>query len=190
MTHESRSIAVWDPFLRLMHWGLAAAFFIAYFNQDTMSIHTVAGYTVFSIIVLRLIWGFIGSGHARFSDFVRPPSEVIAHVQGLLRGDPGQHEGHNPLAGWVFILMFVLLAALCITGMATLAVEEHAGPLVRLMSGVDKGFGHDLEEVHEFLANAMLFVIGVHLTGALVGSLMKGENLARTMITGYRSRKA
>lgn len=182
-------IPVWDPVLRIFHWGLAGAFITAYVvGDDLMDVHTLAGYAVLLLVLARIPWGFIGGTHARFRDFVRPPGEVMAHVRGLLRGQPEYHRGHNPLAGWVYVLMFISLIGLAVSGMATLGAEESAGPLAGLMAGAGHGAAEAVEEIHEFLANFTLGLVLIHLIGVLLGSLTQKENLVRAMITGRKRR--
>ncbi|MCG5502155.1 cytochrome b/b6 domain-containing protein [Ectothiorhodospira lacustris] len=187
--NTSRQITVWDPFVRIFHWGLASAFIIAYaVGDDAMDIHTLAGYAVLVLVLARIPWGFIGGTHARFRDFVRPPGEVMAHIRGLLRGQPEYHRGHNPLAGWIYVLMFISLIGLTVSGIATLGAEESAGPLAGLMASAGHGTAEAVEEIHEFLANFTLGLVLIHLTGVLLGSLTQKENLVRAMITGRKRR--
>jgi cytochrome b len=49
------------------------------------------------------------------------------------------------------------------------------------------GAGESLEEVHDALAIAMLVVVGVHIVGVIVASILHRANLPRAMVTGYKS---
>ncbi len=185
--NTSPYIPVWDPILRIFHWGLAGAFATAYIvGDDVMDVHTLAGYAVLLLVLARIPWGFIGGTHARFRDFVRPPSEVMAHVRGLLREQPEYQEGHNPLAGWIYVLMFISFIGLSVSGMATLGAEESSGPLAGLMAGASHDTAEAMEELHKFLADFSLGLVVVHLIGVLLGSLTQKENLVRAMITGRK----
>jgi cytochrome b len=180
-------IDVWDPLLRIFHWGLALTFIIAYLSgDDYLDVHTVAGYSLLALIVLRIPWGFIGGRHARFADFVRPPSEVLVHIKELITGKPSYYEGHNPLAGWVYIVMFLTLIALALSGIALLGIEEQAGPLAQMMVRVPHSFEDVIEDTHEILANGAVALVVIHLLGVLIGSMTQGENLIRAMITGRK----
>ncbi len=128
--NTSKSLKVWDPLVRIGHWLLVGSVLTAYASgDDFQDIHIVAGYTVASVVVFRLIWGFIGTKHARFSDFVRGPKTVFSYLSSLLNGRAKRCIGHNP-AGAVMIL--ALLFSLIVTtgsGLALLAVEKNKGPL-------------------------------------------------------------
>jgi len=133
MSNSSTSIKVWDPIVRIGHWTLVIAFFTAYFTEDDfMTVHTWAGYVVAGVVLFRILWGFIGSKHARFKDFIYKPSAVITYLKGLLQRKPQHFLGHNPAGG---AMVIALLISLCITGysgMALYAVEENAGPLANI----------------------------------------------------------
>jgi cytochrome b len=168
-----KRILVWDLPTRLFHWLLVASFAGAWLTAESESwrlVHVTLGYSVAALVAFRLCWGFVGSRYARFSEFVKGPSAVLAYVKGMLQRRPAHYIGHNP-AGAVAILALLLLGGLVtLTGYA--AYEELGG--------------HWLEEVHEVLASGMLAVVLVHIVGVIVGSLMHRENLVRAMITGRK----
>lgn len=180
-------IRVWDPFVRVFHWGLAGAFFIAYLSGDAwLDLHTLAGYTAFGLILARLPWGVVGTRHARFTDFVRPPRVALAYVRDLLLGRAKRHLGHNPAGGLMILALLVTLPLVALSGMALLGAEEGAGPLARLMAGSPHWLAEGVEGLHEFLANLVLFMVGLHIFGVLVESLLHRENLIRAMFTGAK----
>lgn len=195
----SQTIRVWDLVVRFGHWMLAALFFTAYLTEGEPTwLHTSAGYGVLIVIAFRVLWGFIGTEHARFRDFVYPLSDVRGYLQGLLARTPKHYLGHNPAGG---LMILVLLTALTITagsGMAYFAAEKGRGPVAAaaaLMRGEQlrddgryakvgsKRFWH---ETHEFLANATLALVLVHIAGVVVSSRVHRENLVRAMLTGRK----
>lgn len=179
------TIRIWDPLVRVFHWSLAVAFLVAYLSEDDfLDIHTFAGYTVLSLLILRLVWGFIGSRHARFADFVRPPGAAVAYVKASLLGEARRYLGHNPAGGLMIVVMMLSLMITSVTGIATLGTEESAGPLAALMSNTPRGVGKAVEQVHEFFANFTLLLVLGHLAGVLFESVVHRENLVRAMITG------
>ena len=83
---EGRWVRVWDPLVRWFHWTLVLAFFVAYLTgDDLLTLHVWAGYLVGGIIVLRIVWGIVGTKHARFTDFVFAPLTVWRYLLDLLR---------------------------------------------------------------------------------------------------------
>ncbi len=163
---------VWDLPTRLFHWSLAVCFAGAWLTSDSERqhlLHLLFGYSLFGLIAFRVVWGFVGSRHARFASFAHGPVATWGYLAGMFRGRPDHHVGHNP-AGAVAIWLLLGL------GLAT------AGVGIAMISGA----GEALEEVHEILATAMLVVVGLHLLGVIVGSLLHRENLPRAMITGRK----
>ena len=129
MTNDKRIVNVWDPLVRIGHWTLVIAFFTAYFTEDDlMEAHSWAGYTVAAIVLIRIVWGLVGSKHARFGDFIYAPSKVFAYLKNLLARKPQHYIGHNPAGGAMVIALLLSLGATTFTGMKLYAVEENEGP--------------------------------------------------------------
>ena len=128
----ARVIKVWDPFVRIFHWSLVIAFFVAYFTEPEdsgLALHVWAGYFVGGLIVLRVVWGFMGTQHARFSDFAFGPFRALSYFGDLARGRSKRHLGHSPAGAWMVYLLLLTLAATVLSGMIVLATEKHQGPL-------------------------------------------------------------
>ena len=179
-------IKVWDIFVRVFHWSLAAAFIVAYVTEEELlSLHVVAGYAVAGLIALRLLWGFVGTRHARFSDFVYRPAAVKAFVKDTMQLRARRYLGHNPAGGAMILLMLVSLVLTGITGAALYGIEESAGPLAMLGQSYGLAEG-PMEGLHEFFANLTLLMVAIHVAGVLVESLIHHENLAKSMLTGRK----
>ncbi|MEE9479215.1 MAG: cytochrome b/b6 domain-containing protein, partial [Kiloniellales bacterium] len=93
-------VRVWDIFVRVSHWALAAGFFVAYFTEDNLLLlHVWAGYLVGVLVVLRLLWGVVGPKHARFTDFVCGPRRAAGYLLDLFRFRAPRYLGHSPAGG-------------------------------------------------------------------------------------------
>jgi cytochrome b len=210
MNHEN-AVKVWDPILRIFHWALVVFFIASYASGEEESmLHIWSGYAIAGLVIFRLIWGLFGPKHARFSDFIYSPKEIVAYACGLLTGKAKRYLGHNPLGGLMVVALLVSLSMSAVTGMMLYGVEEGKGPLAGVMqaeaqitvpqlistaqadddehesrSGGD-GESEMLEEAHEFFANFTVFLIVFHLIGVLFESIFHRESLIRAMFSGYK----
>lgn len=166
------TVKVWDPFVRIFHWSLVALFALAWLSEDLQALHQPVGYAILALVALRIGWGFVGSKHARFSDFVRSPRASLAYAGGLLTGTAPRFLGHNPLAG---VMVVALMGALAVTGASGWLMTTEAYRSVRW-----------LEEAHEALATFTLTLAAVHVLAVFIMSVWHGENLVRAMITGRK----
>lgn len=169
---ESPIIRVWDPLVRVFHWSLVASFTTAYLVEDPPFIHENAGYIALGLLAFRIVWGFFGSTHARFKDFVKSPAVVKAYLRSVLEDRSERHLGHNP-AGGAMILMLILSVGLT-AGSGWLSVTDR-------FWGVNW-----LEDVHEFSAHLSVILIFIHVSGVVLASWTHRENLVRAMITGNK----
>lgn len=178
-------IKVWDPLVRIFHWVLVGAFLIAYLTEDDwMQLHALAGYVVSGLLVFRLLWGFIGTRHARFADFIFSPRVVLTYLKETFTLKARRYVGHNPAGGAMIVLLLVTLAATSLSGLALYAVGESAGPLAAGLSGLSNSWEGVFNEMHEFLANFTVFLVVVHVGGVIFESLLHRENLITAMWTG------
>lgn len=166
-------IAVWDLPTRVFHWSLALSFAGAFITGDSerwRDLHLIFGYTLLGLIAFRLVWGLIGTRYARFASFVTGPGKVFSYLSSLLSKTPEHHVGHNPAGALAIVLLLGLGLVVALSGLATF--NEFGGEW--------------LEEVHEWAANAMLAVVGVHIAGVVVSSFLHRENLVGAMLTGNK----
>ena len=188
---ENPTTKVWDPLVRLFHWVLVASFTAAYLSQeDFITVHTWAGYSIGGLLVIRALWGFIGSKHARFRDFIYRPKTIIQFLQDTARLQAKRYLGHNPAGGAMVILLLISLLITVSSGLIVYGVEDHAGPLANWFSaGFPQGWGDSGEAIHEFFANFTLLLVLAHLLGVFVESLIHKENLVAAMFSGFKAKQ-
>ena len=148
-----RKVKVWDPLVRIGHWVLAGGFLTAYLTaEENQGVHVWAGYAVAAVVALRLIWGVIGTQHARFANFVKGPGAVLGYLGGLFTGTSKRSLGHNPAGAAMIIALLIGVGGTAVSGMALYAVEEGKGPLagwIAPASGASGGEETGDEEANE-----------------------------------------
>jgi len=166
-------VKVWDPVVRLFHWTLALGC-IANLTllREVDAAHEIVGYVTLGAIAIRILWGIVGSPHARFSDFVTGPRRLLDYLASLIRGKAPRYIGHNPAGG---LMMLALIGLVTICAMTGAMMEQDA------FWGVEW-----VEDVHETAANLILALAILHVLAALVESWHHRENLVRSMITGRK----
>lgn len=187
-------VRVWDPFVRVSHWSLAGAVLIAWATDEPLWLHNWLGYLAAILVVLRVIWGFIGSEQARFVSFVRGPRLVFDYLAGLIRFSSPRYLGHSPAGGAMIVALLIMIAATTGTGMAELAVERGQGPLAGIIAKVERpprvpGQRRPplfIKQVHETVANITLILVVLHILGVAAASIAHRENLVWAMITGRK----
>lgn len=202
--HNEATIKVWDIGVRAFHWGLVALFAAAYISGEveTETLHAWAGYLIIGLLAFRVIWGFIGSRHARFKDFIYGKHEILTYLKSLLSRHPRHYLGHNPAGGLMVLVMLITLSVVNWTGLMAYG-SEGKGPLAQVEASLittaiadsweyesdhDHGEGDEFwEELHEGSVYFMLLLIALHLAGVGLSSLLHRENLVRAMITGYKA---
>lgn len=206
---EKAKIRVWDIAVRVFHWSLVVLFFVAYLSGDEESLlHVFAGYGVLALVAFRLLWGFVGTKYARFTNFLYGPAATLRYVKSIVSFKPLHYLGHNPLAGWMAVALLLCLTGVCWSGLELYGKQGY-GPLThaetRLMPsaradddererrgkrgrGKEEADGEEFwEELHEALSNLTLFLVLLHVAGALVSSAIHRENLIKSMLTGYKT---
>ncbi len=172
-TTRRSTIRVWDPLVRTFHWTVALACLGAFLTSDDWRhLHKALGYWVLGAVAVRIVWGFVGTRHARFGDFVKGPRRLGRYLLAMLRGTEPRHVGHNPLGGLMVVALLLVLGGLGVTGW---------------MMGLDAFWGNELlGNLHADLANLLLVLVGLHLLGVVWESFRHGENLVAAMITGKK----
>ena len=174
-THPVQAIPVWDRFVRVFHWSLVGCVLVNFFViDDGKTLHQWLGYGASALVFARIVWGFVGSEHARFADFFPTPARVRRHLRRLLAGEHDDHAGHNPVAALMIFALLTLVLSLGVTG---------------FMQTLDAFWGEEwLQELHEVLASTLIGLTGLHVLAAIVMSRIERINLIGAMITGVKVR--
>jgi len=188
---QTTQVQVWDPLIRIVHWSLAAAVLIAWMFDEPLRMHAWLGYIAGTLVVVRILWGFIGPENARFASFVRGPRLVFEYLAGLVRFSSVRYLGHSPAGGAMIVALLVMVAVTSATGMANLASDRGEGPLANIIAKVEPEPGQRhpwvfMREVHETAANITLVLVVLHVCGVILGSIAHRENLVLAMITGRK----
>ncbi|MGE6741872.1 cytochrome b/b6 domain-containing protein [Allorhizobium pseudoryzae] len=167
------TVRVWDPLVRVFHWGLATAIVTAWLTADDLqNLHEFAGYVAGGLIALRLVLGLGGSRYARFTQFIRSPRRTWHYARDMLKHREARYLGHNPLGAAMVVLLILLTAAVAFTGW---------------LQTTDAYWGVEwVEETHEALANIFLVAVPLHVLGVIHASRRHRENLVAAMITGRK----
>jgi cytochrome b len=185
MNHETsplQPLRVWDLPLRLFHWTLALAVLGLVITGQIGGLwiewHGRLGLLVLGLLIFRLVWGLVGSTHARFRQFLPTPGGLLAYLRGQWQG-----VGHNPLGALSVFALLGMLAAQAITGLFANDDIAFRGVLYPL---IDKGLSDSLTGWHRLLVNPLLALVALHIAAILFYAHVKGENLVRPMLTGIK----
>ncbi len=176
-------VRVWDGPTRLSHWAVAALFGFSWWSARSghLDYHRWSGLTLLGVLALRVVWGFVGSGTAKFAHFVKGPRTVWRYVRGQLDSRP---PGHNPLGALSVLAMLALLAAQVGLGLFSVDVDGlESGPL---SDRVSFETGRLCARLHGLGFNLLLTLVGIHLLAVLAHLLIKRDNLIVPMITGWK----
>ncbi|WP_405219874.1 cytochrome b/b6 domain-containing protein [Lentisalinibacter sediminis] len=171
------SVVIWDPLVRVFHWTLAVIVVANYWlTESGEDIHTWLGYTAAAAVLARVVWGFLGTKHARFADFPVSLARIREHFRELAARKLPVDSGHNPLGAIMVYLMFLLVAVLACTGW--------------LHEEVDALYGNELlQQVHAYAAHTLWIGALVHVAAVFVVQYTGRIELVRPMITGRRRLK-
>jgi cytochrome b len=181
-----RRALIWDLPTRLFHWTLVGSFALAWISSEGdqwLSIHAFVGYLMLGLVGFRLVWGFAGSHFSRFSSFWFSPKEALNYLKQVLTRRASRHVGHNPTGSLAIYILLVLAVVVGVTGIVTLGGEEQQGLTTSWLSFSQ---GRLLKEAHELTANLMMLVVLGHLAGVVVESVLHRENLAKSMVNGFK----
>lgn len=166
-------ILVWDPLVRCFHWSLVLGFFAAYFTRHSPGqIHDLLGYGVLALISFRVGWGFFGPRRARFSNFIQSPVKTIEYAKAVWSGKQPRYLGHNPLGGWMALVLLFSVFVTCISGW---------------LYTTDRFWGYEwVENLHEAFTWITIALVVLHVSGVIHASRHGHENLVAAMFHGHK----
>lgn len=169
---------VYDLPTRLFHWLFAGIFVTAFFIAKTLdddspyySFHMLLGLVLAGVVILRILWGLVGSRYARFSSFALNPIDLIRYFKQLTSSKSSRMLGHNPASSWAALVMMALALGLAITGYL-------------MTSGGNK---EALEDVHELLANGFAVTAMLHVTGVFLHTMKHRDSIGLSMVSGKKT---
>jgi cytochrome b len=170
---------LWDLPTRLFHWLVVACLPLSWWSAETerYDVHEWLGYTIITLVISRVIWGFIGSRHSRFGDFIVGPGKVLAYV----RGQGSASAGHNPLGGWSVLVLLLLLLGQAVSGLFNTDDVLFSGPLYYAAS---TGFRDAMGQVHDIAFYALVGLVCLHILVVLYRQLRLKEKLLQAMLKG------
>ncbi len=175
----SREQTLWDIPTRLFHWSIVICVGLAWWSAevDRYDLHERIGYTILVLVAVRLVWGFVGSRHSRFSDFLVGPVAIREY----LRDGRAASAGHNPLGGWSVVLLLALLGLQAFSGLFNSDDVLFSGPLYYWADG---DFRDAMGVVHEAAFNGLLALVGLHILAVLYHQFGRKEKLVQAMLFG------
>ena len=176
---------VWDAPTRLFHWLLVllVAFSYVSVQKDWIELHFLSGYTILTLLLFRLVWGFVGSDTSRFGNFLRNPLEGLKHLAHFTRREPDTEVGHNAAGGWMVIAMLLVLGAQVTTGLFSRQDDGLDAPLAHHLS---KSVSNQLTGLHGTIFNIILALVGLHVVAIVAYAVVKRHDLVRPMVTGRK----
>lgn len=179
---------IWDLPLRVFHWALVGAVLGAWITHEigtrAFAWHRWFGYACLVLVAFRLSWGWVGPRYARFANFLHWPGTAWRYARDWFSPRSVAHVGHNPLGGWMVLVLLGLVAAEGVTGLFANDEIFNAGPLYGY---VTDALSDRLSSWHRLLADALWYAIALHLLAIGAYFAWRRENLLRPMITGRKS---
>ena len=180
-----RRVLVWDAPTRLFHWLVVVLVAGAYatLKLNWMDWHVRIGEALLALVLFRLLWGCFGSETARFRSFVATPSSALRHLRHLFRREPDLQVGHNAAGGWMVLLLLALLLLETLSGLYIYNEVADEGPL---SEKVPAWIANAISTLHAVVWDVLLAAVTLHVLVIAFYAVVKGHNLLRPMLSGYK----
>lgn len=176
-------IKVWDGAVRVAHWMMVLFFAVIYLRYRKFPIHAYAGYLMMILVVLRVIWGVLGTKAARFSTFWYTPSQVLDYTRRMFSGQANYYASHNPMGSW---MVYVLLSMMLVNGSLGLMLYSSGQELGPLGNLVPEGWEDVLKGLHKGLGHITAAFVAMHIAGVIWAARAHRENYVLAMFTGHK----
>jgi cytochrome b len=176
---------IWDLPIRLFHWLLVVLLLVSWLTQwrNWMRLHMLCGLAILTLLLFRVLWGFIGSDTARFSHFLRSPVEAVRHLMRLTRREPDTEAGHNAAGGWSVVALLAILFVQVGTGLGANDDAIAEGPIAGI---VGKDWSNWLSHIHHLNVTVIEIAVVLHVLAIVAYRVLKGQNLLLPMVTGKK----
>lgn len=189
---------VWDPLLRSLHWWnvltllmqIASGSVILFYGegitgphrQVLVNLHAFTGYMFGAGLLTRILWLFTGPPSASWRDILpvtrhkrRVLVETLGYYAGGLRGAPPLYLAHNPFAGVVYAVFFVVAAIQVTTGSFTLNMPaDLRGDSLYLT-------------LHVLGYFFLVFYVIAHVFAVFVHEIVERHSLISAMVNGTKA---
>jgi cytochrome b len=184
---DEPTIRAWDAPTRAFKWalvlGVAVAYGSTYLDDPQMTLHKIAGYFILSLIIFRIIWGFVGASTARFASFVRGPRAAVGYISDILRGDSRQFIGHNPAGGLMVVALLLLTGVQSLSGLFSSDGVLASGPFADILADDTSSV---LTRVHKLGFDLLIAAIVAHVAANIYYQWVKHHPLITAMVTGVK----
>ncbi|WP_353571643.1 cytochrome b/b6 domain-containing protein [Candidatus Albibeggiatoa sp. nov. BB20] len=181
-------IFVWDIPIRIFHWAIVLLiglqWWSSYHFDNYALIHQIGGYCILVLVLFRILWGFFGSYHSRFEDFVYPVYRISHYASVMIQLKPPAYVGHNPLGGLSIILLLLCLLVQVVTGL--FLTNNNIGIQGALSAWSSAEVSQKMAMVHKINFDILLTLAIIHILAVLFYLIVKRENLVKPMFLGYK----
>lgn len=185
---NTKKTRIWDSPTRLFHWALVINIVAAWYTIENrlIELHEIAGYSLLTLIIFRILWGFVGSSTSRFTYFLCSPISALKYLRLSIKQKAHHELGHNPAGGWMVAIMIVIILVQILSG---LFANNDLGFSGALSDFVSKESSDLITQLHQLNFDILVAIIWLHVVAVFFYVLVKKDNLVKAMITGYKQLK-